>query len=192
MRIIRKWYLKFSAAQYLHSSAEDTAVQIFCGTLDLNVKIANASQAVCDAWFLLAQPIIIGNANVVNVMQEIFFACEQQFVKSFAARLFHALEYEFNVHRQRDVKRLETFDGMNPTENGSFVIGWATSEQFAIDFGQNKGVGVPTVFAQCRLHVQMTVNAYGFFGGVLRKYILRIIIFDFEKKIYSSFEENVD
>jgi hypothetical protein len=42
-------------------------VKILGGTLDLNKEVAVAPQAVGDARLVLAQPVVVRNADVVNL-----------------------------------------------------------------------------------------------------------------------------
>lgn len=61
----------------LHSATKDTAMQILVGALNFNEEITNTPEAVCDAWLLFAQPIVIRDADIINISQEGVFSGEQ-------------------------------------------------------------------------------------------------------------------
>lgn len=39
----------------------------------LNEEVTDASEAVCDARLILPQPVVVGNADVVHVFEELVF-----------------------------------------------------------------------------------------------------------------------
>lgn len=138
---------------------------------DFYKEIANTSQTVCNTWFISVQPIIIGDANIINISQERVFSCEKQCFQSLAGTFLHALKNEFNVDWQLNSKILVCFDGMNPTKDGSFIIGRTTAIQLGVLFSENKWLSVPAIFSKSWLYVQMTINAYRLLSRILTNYI---------------------
>ena len=45
-------------------------MQVFRGALDLNIEIAETSQSISKARLLSSQPIIITNADIVNILKK--------------------------------------------------------------------------------------------------------------------------
>lgn len=63
----------------------------------LNEEVADSSQAVGDAGFGLAQPIVVRDADIVHIFEEGVFSSKHQFVQALRSRLLHPLEAEFDV-----------------------------------------------------------------------------------------------
>ena len=51
----------------MHGASEDPAVQVLGGALDLNEEVADAPQAVGQAGLVLAQPVVVRDADVVDL-----------------------------------------------------------------------------------------------------------------------------
>lgn len=107
--------MNYQPISNLHIATKHTTVQVLRRTLDFNEEIADTAKSIGDAWFRLAQPIIVRDANIVHPFQEIVLSGVQQLVQPLAAALFHSLEDELNVNWHLNSQRLEPFDGMDPT-----------------------------------------------------------------------------
>lgn len=83
---------------YIHCTTEYTTVQVLGSALYLDTEVTDTSQSVRDARFGLAQPVVIRDAHIVHVRQELVFLREQQIIQPFTAALLHTLEAEFEVH----------------------------------------------------------------------------------------------
>ena len=65
----------------------------------LDEEVADAPQPVGDAGLVLAQPVVVGDAHVVHILEECVFLREDQRVQALGARLLHALQAEADVDR---------------------------------------------------------------------------------------------
>jgi hypothetical protein len=67
------------------------------------------------------------NANCVDTVKPGAFAFlnlgENEFVKALRARLFHTLETKAKVYGKRLVEGMMSVENVNPTKNGTLVIG---------------------------------------------------------------------
>lgn len=65
--------------------------------LHLNVEVADSPQTIGDAGFGLAQPIVVGDADIVHVFKEGVFSGKDYFIQALRCRFLHALEAEFDI-----------------------------------------------------------------------------------------------
>lgn len=86
---------------HAHSASEDSAVKVLGGAADLDVEVADAPEAVGDAGLALAQPVVVGDADKVNVVEELVLLGVQQLIKPLAATLLHALENKLHTQINR-------------------------------------------------------------------------------------------
>lgn len=65
--------------------------------LHLNEEITDSSQAVGDAGFVLAQPVVVRDADVVHVFKESVLSRKHKIIQTLRSRFLHPLEAEFDV-----------------------------------------------------------------------------------------------
>ncbi len=154
--------------RFVSSAAEDTRVQILTWSGDFDRVIVAAAEAVSEARLLGAEPVIVGNADGIGVFEELFGFGFDEVVKAFGAIFLHALEAAEEVHREVDVGFLMGFDGVEPAENGAFVVGGAAAVHAALIVdGEFEGGGGPAIFHKGGLHVVVAVDEDGAFGLVV-------------------------
>lgn len=142
---------------FVNGATEDARMQILRGALDFESKVANSTETVGDTRLCGSQPVVVGNANVVGILEP-GLASVEQLVETFTSGLFHSLEDELAVDWNFQSELLVAFDGVNPSENGSLVVARASAEKLSILLSQNEGLRVPSVLLQRRLHIQVSVK----------------------------------
>lgn len=65
--------------------------------LYLKKEVADSPQAISDARFGFAQPVVVRDADIVHVFQESVFAGKHKLVQALWARFLHPFEAEFDV-----------------------------------------------------------------------------------------------
>ena len=65
--------------------------------VNLHEEVADASEAVGDAGLGLAQPVVVWDAHVVDVLQEGVLAGEDELIQTLWAGLLHPLKAELDV-----------------------------------------------------------------------------------------------
>lgn len=65
--------------------------------LHLKEEITDSSQAVGDAGFALAQPVVVRDADVVHVFKESVLSRKHKIIQTLRSRFLHPLEAEFDV-----------------------------------------------------------------------------------------------
>jgi hypothetical protein len=75
----------------MNGSAKDSRVKILVAAFDFQEKVANSSQAISDARLLFAQPIVIGDANIIHVLQKFRFGTsKQEIIQALRAGFLHS------------------------------------------------------------------------------------------------------
>lgn len=65
--------------------------------LDLNEEIADSSQTIGDTGFVLAQPVVVRDADVVHVLKESVLSRKHKIIQALRSRLLHPLKAEFDI-----------------------------------------------------------------------------------------------
>jgi hypothetical protein len=77
------------------------------------------------------------------------------------------LEAHAEVNRELETQLLVSLDGVQPTEDGSLVIGGATSDKLTLlVLDQLEGLGSPTILLESGLNIVMTIDEDGLLGRV--------------------------
>ena len=79
-------------------AAVHAAVQVLGRAGHLDAIVAAAAQGVCQAWLLRAEPVVIGDADGVDVGEEGFGVAVDEVVETLRAVLFHAFEAHDQVN----------------------------------------------------------------------------------------------
>lgn len=66
----------------------------------LSEEVADSSQTVGDAWFGLAQPVVVGDADIVHIFQKGVLTRKNQLIQALRSRFLHPLKAEFDVDRK--------------------------------------------------------------------------------------------
>ena len=74
------------------AAAVDARVEVLRGALHLQAEVAQAAQAVRQTGLVCAQPVVVADADKVDVLEEGVLSTEDNFVQPFGARLFHAFK----------------------------------------------------------------------------------------------------
>jgi hypothetical protein len=152
----------------LGGTTEDTTVEILTGTADLNTVVTATSETVGQARLLGTEPVVVGDADSIGILEELLCLGVDEVVKTLAAVLFHTLEAHEKVDGEIDVGLLVSLDGVEPTENGTLVVGGTTSEHAALVVdGKLEGLSGPSIFLGSRLNIVVTVDEDGLLLGVL-------------------------
>ena len=91
------------------------------------------------------------NTNSVNAIKPRVLALldlgEDEFIKALGTGLFHALETEAKVHRKGFVEGVMRVEYVNPSKDGTFVIGRTATIETAslVIFGQLERRKVPAI-----------------------------------------------
>lgn len=76
---------------------------------------------------------------------------------------------DLNIARHRLAGSLDGFDGVDPGDDGSLVIGRSAAVHLVILLDQLEGVGVPSVGLGGRLNVEMAVDEDGLLAWIVAK-----------------------
>ena len=102
---------------FLRRAAEDAAVEILSGAADGEGVVVAASEAVGQAWFLGAEPVVVADADGVCFLEEAarFGFRFDEVVETLAAVFLHAFKAHEQIHRELDPRFLVSLDGVEPT-----------------------------------------------------------------------------
>ena len=153
---------------FVGGAAEDAGVEVLTGAGDLDGVVVAAAEAVGEAGLLGAEPVVVTDADGVGVVEELGGFSLDEVVEAFGAVLLHAFEAAEEVDGEGDVGLLVGFDGVEPAEDGTFVVGGtaAVHASFVVD-GEFEGGGGPAVFLKGGLDVVVAVDEDGAFGFVV-------------------------
>lgn len=77
--------------------------------------------------------------------------------------------YYFDVHWQWFSKSFESLENVQPAQDRAFVIAGTSAIKFAIFFGEDERLGIPSISNHSGLDVEVPINQNGFFVGVVSK-----------------------
>ena len=79
-------------------AAVDAAVEVLGWAGDLNAIVAASAEAIGQAWLLRAEPVVIGDADGIDVSEECFGVGGDEVIQALGSVLLHT----FETHDQVD------------------------------------------------------------------------------------------
>lgn len=158
---IRYWLLR--------CASKNSGMEILARPFDLKAVVVATTQSVRQAWFLRAEPVVVGYADRVRFLKEstLLAFLLYKVLESFAAVFFHALETHEEVDGEVDVSGFVRLQDVQPAQHGTFVVGAASAVHTALVVdGEGERIGVPAVFLQSGLDVVVSVHEDGSTGSV--------------------------
>merc|ERR1719220_2070811 len=153
----------------MQSASKDSTVKVLRGAFDLQEEVAHSPQAVSEAGLVLAQPVVVRDANIVDLLHELgVLPSHQHLVQALTAALLHPLEAELEVDRHFFANLAISLECMDPSKHWSLVISRSTSIQLPVLLSEHPRISVPPVLLLVgRLHIQVAVDQQGLLCRVL-------------------------
>ncbi|RUP52090.1 hypothetical protein BC936DRAFT_141684 [Jimgerdemannia flammicorona] len=103
----------------------------------------------CEAWFLGAKPIVVGNADSINVGEVALGLGDDKLIQALGAGFLHTLEAHLQVDGEVDAQTLVRLNHVQPTEDGPLVVCGAASIQAVLGvLNELERVNAPAVLFQ--------------------------------------------
>ena len=123
----------------MDGSSKDPGVQIFAAALNLQEKVANSTESIGDARLGLSQPVVVGDADVVDSLHEVCAGPGvKEVIESLGSGFLHALEAELHVDGHFNAAFLVGLQDVDPAQDGALVVASTTTIKPAIGLGQLK------------------------------------------------------
>eukprot|EP00047_Mylnosiga_fluctuans_P003868 m.231400 g.231400 ORF g.231400 m.231400 type:complete len:396 (-) comp12210_c0_seq1:378-1565(-) len=152
----------------VHRAAKHAGVQVLRATLDLNHEVAQPAQAVRDARLGRAEPVVVRDAERIDVAEELALLALDKVIQADGPALLHSLEAHLDVHGDGHASRLEGLDGPEPREHGALVVRRATAVERTIGgLGQDKRLGVPAIGQRGGLDIEVPIDANRLLGRIV-------------------------
>lgn len=99
---------------FVHGATKDTGMQVACGTANSQVEVGYTAQTIGQAGLCSAEPVVIRDTDGVDILKVVGCFAVDDLLETLRARLFHAFEAEFEVHRQLQAQLDVRLDYVDP------------------------------------------------------------------------------
>ena len=86
--------LLYSCNPNLQGATKHARMKILGSTINLDVEVTDATQTVCDARFVFAEPVVVRDTHIIHIFQPCVLLAVQKVIKTLTAALLHAFKAE--------------------------------------------------------------------------------------------------
>lgn len=140
-------------------TTEDTTVKIGSRASDLNRVVVAATETVGQARLLSAEPVVVRDTDSLSILEVLVTLSLDEVLKTLGAVLLHTLEAHEQVNGEINAGLLVSLNGVQPTKDGSLVVGSTTAKHAALVIDSEvEGLSGPTITLLGRLDVVVSID----------------------------------